>query len=262
MKKVALVSGWYVFNEYKQLTEDHRYILDCLYSTAKKYFLKDCDVDYIFLSNEDIQIEGVKNIKIEYGNIHGFWHMCLMKILALRYIPDDYDAIFVCDTDQIFVNPVKKEDLDNDMVIVEHFYYPKVDGIHESITNCIDLNFNTKEERWTMGNFFGGKREAMKGLLEASEKWHAQYINEKEHHGFHFYTRYPEELFLIKYIYENNVPHTRLATSIYPHETGANFFLSNFQEDEKSYESIPEVRLIHNTKQNVPTLKKIITNYI
>lgn len=261
MKKVALVSGWYIFTDHKEISENNRYILECLYNTAKKHFLPDCEVDYIFISNEDIIIDGVKNIKIDY-KIEGFWHMCLMKILSLKYVPDDYDAIFVCDTDQIFVNTVNKEDLDHEMVIVEHFYYPTVESIHENITKSVELNFDTKKERWTMGNFFGGKTDTIKKLVRFSENLHNRHVKDPYDEHIHFYTRYPEELFLIKYIYENNIPHIRLNTCSFPHEKGSNYFLSDFQENESSYIPFPEVRLLHNTKKNIQTLKNVINYYI
>lgn len=262
MKKIAFVAGWYTYDGRSGIHENNEYVLNCLYNTAKKYFLLDCDVDFIFITNdENIKIENVKNIKIDH-KVDGFWHMCLMKILSLKYIEDEYDIIFVSDTDQIFVNPVTKDILDSDFYLLNHFYYPTIKSIHDQITDTVPLNFDTTSNFWTMGNFFGGLSHIMKSLSKYTEEQHNLYVSEKYNPDIHFYTRYPEELFLIKYIFENNIPHKRLHTTMDPKSSGENYFLSDFKDDESVYPLLPEVKVLHNTKKNIEVLKKIINYYI
>jgi hypothetical protein len=266
MSKIAFVSGWYSYGNNYGIAEHHKYILDCLYNSAKKYFLKEHNVDFIFITNDEtIKIDNVQNILIDH-QVDGFWYMCLMKILSLKYLDNKYDYIFVSDTDQIFVNYVDNELLQDNFYMLNHFYCPTIESVHKDIIPPVDekykvpLNFENKKDFWTMGNFFGGKSQIMLDLCSFSEHQHNIY-RDVYHPDFHFYTRYPEELFLIKYIYENNIPHKRLNSTVFPQSTGGDYFLSDFQEDIEIYPNISEVRLIHNTKKNVDLLKKIIKYY-
>lgn len=265
MSKIAFVSGWYGFDNQTGINENNRFILQCLFDSAKKNFLPNHDVDIIFMSNNDIKFDNVINVNFDY-TVGTFWHMCLMKILSLRYLEDKYDYIFVADTDQIFTKIVNDDDvLNDDIIIVNHFFNPHIEGIHIENTdpNIIPLHCDTMANKWTMGNFFGGKRETMMKLLEFTEFWHNQY------HGIqfldraiNFYTRYPEEYFLIKFIYENNISHKRLTTTVLPMNNELDYFLSDFQDKEEIYPDLVSVKLLHNTKKSVETLEKIIKYYI
>lgn len=263
MKKIAFVSGWYNYGVGYGISDNNRFILQCLFDTAKKYFLKNHDVEFIFITNTDIELDGVTNIKIDH-NVYGFWPMCLMKVLSIKYLEDKYDYIFINDTDQIFTDYVTDEILNNDMTIVEHFFYPTVEGIHNEITQTdkVTLNFNTKIHHWTMGNFFGGKSNIMINFLKFTEYWDNEYrkLPLLENEGF--YTKYPEEFFLIKFIYENNIQHSRLLTTAFPSSTDKDYFLSDFQNNDSIYPESIKVKLLHNTKKSVETLKKIIKFYI
>jgi len=267
MKKVAFVSGWYVFNGQKGIHPIHKFVLECLYKSAKKFFLKEHNVDFIFITNDEtIKIDDVKNVVINH-KVDGFWYMCLMKILSLKYLEEEYDYIFVNDTDQIFVNEIGDELLKDNFYLLNHFYYPTIESIYRDITppveknDIVPLNFENKNDYWTMGNFFGGKSELMKNLCSFTETQHNLYVREKYHPDFHFYTRYPEELFLIKYIYENKISHTRLHANGNPKATGMNYFMGDFYDKENIYPNIPEIRIIHNTKKNVELLKEIMQFY-
>lgn len=264
MKKVALVSGWYNFNNSNGISDVNKFVLNCLFDSAKKYFLPNQDVDFIFITNGDIQLEGVINMKVDH-KVNGFWHMCLMKILTLKHLDDKYDNVFVCDTDQIFTDYITDDILNENMLIVEHYYHPTIKSIHENITdtNQVPLNFDTTTELWTMGNFFGGKLDIMKSLCNFTEYWHNQYIGLPltPNNGAWFYCRYPEEYYLIKFIYENNIPFNRLESTYHPDSTHKEFFLGDFKEEEKLYPESIKVKLLHDTKKNVETLRNIIKFY-
>lgn len=276
MKKIAFVSGWYTNKESDIIYEKYKILLNCLYDSAKKHFLNDCDVDFIFITNSDkITIDNVINIKIDY-ELNNFWHICLMKILSIKYIEKKYDMIFVNDTDQIFVNKINLDYFNNDFFILKHYFTPSIKTIYEDILSTdIELNFDINNKEWTMGNFFGGKSEIMYDLCDFTEKIHKD--NFKEYHNysdknreFGFYTRYPEELFLIKFIYEKNINFNSLNSNMNPTENGNNYFLSDFNvniinnifnDNKYIYNSIPEVKIIHNTKQDFDLLDKIIKYY-
>jgi hypothetical protein len=71
-KKIAVISGWYNFGGNKGISEDYRFMTNCFYESAKKYFLPHHDVEFIFMNNSDITIDGVTNINlviIIYKNI-------------------------------------------------------------------------------------------------------------------------------------------------------------------------------------------------
>lgn len=261
MKKIAFVSGWYTLGPQQGINEENSFVLESLYKSAKKYFFPNHDVEFIFITNDkSIELEGITNIKIDHP-IEGFWHMCLMKILALKYLEDKYDYIFVNDTDQIFVDYVNEDLLNHDMTLLEHYYYPLVKSIHEEVTDTVELNFDTAKERWTLGNFFGGKSEVIKGLVTNSENWHETYKQHPYSPHIHFYTRYPEELFLIKYVFENNIEHKRLIARGTPQEAEEVNFLCDFQDNIEVYDNLKHVVMFHNTKKNVEVLKKVIHKY-
>lgn len=260
MKKIAFVAGWYNYGGQKGLHDKHRFVLECLYKSAKKYFLPNHDVDFIFITNDDIEIEGATTLKIEH-TVEGFWHMCLMKILSLNYLEGTYDNVFVNDTDQIYVDYVDESILDQDLVFLEHYFCPLVKGIHEEVTDIVELNFDTTKERWTMGNFFGGKTEVMKDLASTATYWHDLYTRPSYNPDHNFYSRYPEELFLIKYVFEKNIPHTRLNSTLHFTAATKNNFLCDFQEDENAYSNLENIVLVHNTKKDVEVLQKIIKSF-
>jgi hypothetical protein len=252
-KKIAFISGWYNFGGNNGISEDYRFMTNCLYDSAKKYFLPNHDVEFIFITNGEFTINGVTNIKIDQ-KIDGFWEMCLMKILSLKVVENKYDYIFVNDNDQIYIKEVGDEILESDFTFLDHYFAPPVKGIHEEITDIVELNFNTSEEKWTMGNFFGGKQKNMLELLSLTEENHKKYFGHNYNQN-HFYSRYPEELFIIKYVFENNINHKRLNCCFNPLDTTSEVFLGDFSVKESDHFKIKNTKLLHGTKQNLNKLK-------
>lgn len=252
--KIAVVTGWFNFGGQGGISDDIRFMTDCFFNSAKKHFLPHHDVDFIFMNNSDIKIEKVKNINFNY-EIDGFWHMCLMKILSLRFLDNEYDYIFVHDNDQVFIKDVNDNILDSDFVFLDHFYYHNVDAIHKEVTDIVELNFDTLKETWTMGNFFGGKKKNMMELLENTEKFHNKYFG---HHykDQHFYSKYPEEIFILKYVFENNINYKRLNNCTNPLEAYSEVFLSDWGDHDNIPEEVKNVTLLHNVKKDLTRLKK------
>jgi hypothetical protein len=282
-KKIAFISGWYSGPEKIEMTENHKFIIECLYNSGKKYFLPNHEVDFIFITNDERnKIEGVQNIVIDY-NIVDFWHACLMKILCINYIDKEYDYVFVNDYDQFYVNEVTDDDiLKDDVTILEHYYSTigdvRVETINTVIINnkLIPLNFDTEKHLWTMGNFFGGKFELMKTLSKSTEQDHEKYMNlHFGGGGGGFYCQYPEELFLIKYIYENGLTPNLLSTNQSVKHDRRPVFQTQFepinptQETATSIDDIslhPQiydiVKLVHNIKIDLDGLRNVIKLYV
>lgn len=254
-KKIAFVSGWYNFGGNQGISDDYRFMTNCLYESAKKYFLPNHDVEFIFMNNSNVTIDGVTNINFEY-KIDNFWHMCLMKILSLRYLKDEYDYIFINDNDQIYIKEVGDEILETDFTFLDHWFKPTTQSIHREVTDIVELNFDTTKNQWTMGNFFGGKQKNVLELLEITEENHKKYFGHN-YNQIHFYTRYPEEIFTLKYVYENNINHKRLNCSFNPLDTKEEVFLGDFSKEESDHFKIKNTKLLHDTKKNLEKLKKI-----
>lgn len=261
-KKVALISGWYSDDDDGYLTSDQEFIFSCFFNSAKKYFTPDQDLDLIFITNSkniNINISGVKNLKIDYET-KGFWHICLMKILSLKFIKEEYDFIFVSDYDTMFVDNIKDELFEEDLYIMDHYYRPLVKDIHADITNTVKLNFDANEKLWTMGNFFGGKYSIMMDLQKFAEEQHNLHVKEFYDNEIYFYSRYPEELFLIKYVYEKNINHKRLLPT-FEGQKNPGYFSMDFPEKESSYPVKESVKKLHNTKKDINLLEKVAKYY-
>lgn len=254
-KKIAFLAGWYDYGGRRFPIDDITTLLTCLYKSGKKYFLPNHDVDFIFLTNGDYTINDVKNIRFERP-IDGFWEMCLMKILSIRQLQDKYDYIFVHDTDQIYIKDVSEDILDPDFVLLNHWFSPPLKDVHGGVTDIVKLNFDSTGLQWTMGNFFGGKYENMMNLLEMTEREHQNHLGHN-FDGQHFYARYPEELFVLKYAYENNINIKRLDCVMHPNLTDQEVFLGEYNVDMEETNKIKNATLLHNTKLNIPNLKKM-----
>jgi hypothetical protein len=83
-KKVAFVSSFW-HKDGGVLTDEQRIIFDALYKSARKYFLPSENVEHIFITNTTTQLEGVTNILVNSQQT-SFWHICLMKILSLKFL--------------------------------------------------------------------------------------------------------------------------------------------------------------------------------
>lgn len=258
MSRIAFVSGFYVYGGRIKMTEDQIFMYNCLYDSAKKHFLKGHDVEFIFVTNSYSKIEGVTNIKIE-KRISGYHEMLLMKILCVDYLKDEYDYIFVNDGDQIFVGDVGDELLSNNFNILKHFYDPPIDGILQNLTPFVDIDCDQKTNRWTMGNFFGGRSKEFLNLLNKTKEYHERYKGFYDRH-IGFYAIYPDEVLLVKYLNEESVDYTWLDCIMVPGEK-EEIFLSDFQDDINFYPKLINVKLLHNTKKNLDVLREIIKYY-
>lgn len=260
MSKIAFVSGYYSISKNTRMSESTKFMYECLFNSAKKFFLKDHDVDFIFINNNDDYIDDVTNIQID-EEISSYNKMLLMKILCVEYLENKYDYIFVSDGDQIFVNDVVGSDLlTHDFNILDHFFKPKTKDILNILTDDVLIDGDIENSCWTMGNFFGGKRTEFMELLRKTKEYHNNYlhiVNPK----FGFYAKFPDEVFLIKYMLEENKNFNRLNTLMVPTNSEFKFFLSDFQKNEDFYPNFNSSKLLHDTKKNLDTLKKIIKYY-
>jgi hypothetical protein len=261
--KIAFVSGYYFLNNKEKINDELRTIFNALYKSAKNHFLKNHDVDFIFLTNGQDEIENVKNIHFDYEIKQGGTnHAIVLQILSLKYIKDNYDYIFIHDHDQIYVNDVDENLLLNsDFVLLDHFWKPaRIDELLPHITTLVDMNFDTSKEFWTMGSFYGGKGQVVKELVEKSWIWHDHYLA-LSNGGF--YANYPAEVFVIKFVFENNINNKRLSSHMNPTELSTGVFFSNIEmlgiNNIDEYESkIKNVTLLHNTKSSFSVLENIL----
>lgn len=260
MKKIAFVSGFYCFGHQHIPDVNQKFMYECLYKSAKKYFLPNQDVDFIYVTNCNIKIDGVTNIRIN-KKIKGYHEMLLMKILCVEYLQQEYDYIFVNDGDQIFVDYVGDEILENDFNVVKHFFSPSIRGVLENMTQFVEIDGDIDTNEWTMGNFFGGKSDEFMGLLNKTKEYHEKYKNFYDPDNG-FYTRFPDEVFLMKYVVEENKNYNRLPAITIPNHIDGNFFVSDFQDNVNFYPNFTNVKLLHNTKKNFDTLRQIIKYYI
>jgi hypothetical protein len=259
MEKIAFVSGFYCFGG-NRLNDDARFMYECLYNTAKKYFLPNHNVEFIFVTNCMTSIDGVTNIHIK-KNLRGYNEMLLMKILCVDYLKDSYDYIFVNDGDQIFVDYVGDELLENDFNVVKHFFTPKIKGVLENMTQFVKIDGDIDTNEWTMGNFFGGKSDEFLNLLKKTKEYHNKYKDMYDPHNG-FYSKFPDEVFLAKYYVEEGRKFNWLNTTHIPNTEKGDFFLSDYQDDVNFYPNFTNVKLLHNTKKNFDTLRQIIKYYI
>jgi hypothetical protein len=241
---------------------------DYFFKTAKKYFLKKHDVDFLTITNIDNHINNkdVQVIKVDYP-IDGLYHALTMKVLCLEFVKKEYDYIFVADADQIFVNEVNDEDiLNDDYVFLRHFYRPKFNGILSECTDYLTINFDGENVEWTMGNFFGGKKKVMEELLKFSKKIHEENFPKNISKNYEYYCKYAEEFFVGAFPHEKNVSYKTLSSITNPYEDLNNdYFLSDFIDDNKEqtlYQNIKNVKILHNTKKNLEQLDRVIKFFI
>ena len=259
MSRIAFVSGFYVYGGRVKMTPEQIFMFECLYDSAKKYFLKNHEVEFIFITNSYSKIEGVNTIKID-KKITGYHEMLLMKILCVDYLKEQYDYIFVNDGDQIFVDHINDDLLEHNFNIQRHFYNPAIDGVLENLSPFINIECDRKNNHWTMGNFFGGKSDEFLRLLNKTKEYHERYKN-FYHKDIGFYAIYPDEVFLVKYLNEESVDYNWLKSITIPGEVEGDFFVSDFQDDINFYPNFTNVKLLHNTKKNLSVLKEIIKYY-
>jgi len=143
----------------KQIPEDQ---LSLLIDSAKKYFLKDHQVNFVVFTDmsEHPRIQDVNFVKIDNSHSESLNYHQFQKVLSLNYCNlDNYDYIFVNDTDQMYINPVTDDDLISDqLVILNHFDSNcKTKSSLENFWSDV-IRIEDPEIEHTMGNFFGGPK--------------------------------------------------------------------------------------------------------
>ena len=222
--------------------------LNLLYTTAKKFFLPNHQVDFVLFSDNDISIDGVTTIKINTPKILSKSYYQFLKVLSLNEINlENYDYIFVNDSDQMYVDYVNDEDLlNNKLCILSHFYRSM--SLKEHIKFWTDIiEIEDPNVQHTMGNFFGGPKDLMKGFLNyCNEFWR---VNENySFRGSGFFAEYPEEILLIKYILDKKIPFVRLSTDI---QMSNKSFMTNINASGNVLNDYKNFKLIHNTKIDI-----------
>ena len=275
--KIALVGSLCFPPQYHpDLINKYIVCLEVLFKSAKKYFLPNHNVDFLLITNRDdiqLDLDFVKTIRIDY-DVYNNWHGYAMKVLNLGYIPKEYDYIFGSDVDSIFVNEVTDEDiLSNDFVVMKHWMNPTFNSILQSVTDYITVDFDGDSETWVMGNFFGGKSEKIYELFKESTQIHNDLFGKKIREDCNFYSRYPEELFIGKYVNENKVDYKYLIGCMgFSHSLTENFFLGDFEfvnqefiknnNNETLFVNTDNVKLLHATKINMDTLALFAKKHI
>lgn len=273
--KIALTASLCFPPQYHpDLINKYVFCLEILFKSAKKYFLTKHDVDFLLIINRDdikLNLDFVKTIVIDH-EVYNNWHGYGMKVLGLNYVPKEYDYIFGSDVDSIFVNEVTDEDiLSNDFVAMKHWNNPTFNSILNSVTEHITVDFDGDNVSWIMGNFFGGKSEIMYDIFKMSNEIHNKLFNVVVLEQYHFYTGYPEEVFLGKYIYENNIDCKHLTGALgFSLQPESNFFLGDFEfvnqefikNNETSFVNTDNVKLLHATKINMDTLALFAKKHI
>lgn len=262
MKKIALINMLF-FNDSikKDKVKDYLTMSNCFFRSAEKYFLKNHDVDYIVITNqeENIGLDYVKHIKTDYETKE-FHHILLMKVLGLQFLQDEYDYIFVSDADQIIINEITDEDLlTHEYSFMSHYFGTTLKSIEKSMTTFVEVNCEPKDH-WTMGNFYGGSSKNMYELFRQSKEIHENLYPHSIMQEHKFYCKYPDELFIAKYAYENDVDYKLLSSNL-NFSNGENSFLSDFKDHEGHYPNVHNAKILHDTKKSFDVLNKIIKYY-
>lgn len=259
MSKVAFISGYYFIQRLNKMSDDVKFMYNSLYDSAKKFFLPNHDVDYIFITNGNDTLPNVKNIKID-RYIDGGNEMLLMKILCVNYLTDQYDYIFVNDGDQIFVDYVGDELLSHDFNAVKHFFSAKSTEVLKSLTDYVTISGDTDNIVWCTGNFFGGKSSVFNRLLTNVIYQDTEFKKYNDANR-HYYATYPDEVLLMKFLIENNINYNELESNASLIESDEKSFLGDFIDDRSLYPKFNNVKLLHNTKKNLTLLSEVINYY-
>lgn len=257
----AFVSSYFHYENGGEMNLNQIHMYEALYKSAKKYFLPNTDVEFIFITNTDTTFSNITNINFKLDNrIQSYQHILLMKLLCLKYLTKQYEYIFVSDGDQLWIDYINEDFLKNEFYIMEHYFKPSAQRILNEVTSVIKIDGLTEHEEWTMGNFFGGKSHVMMDLLRHSEEWYEEY-SKTNSANLDFFAVYPDEVFIMKYMVEQNKNFTRLNTVTVPGISDVKYFCSDFQIDETLYPHINNAKVLHNTKKDVSTLNKITKYY-
>ena len=286
---------------------------NAMFRTAKKYFLKNHDIEFILITNVSnieefgIDTDLINLIKVEYNSITSLQHAHLMKILSIEFLDTTkYERMYSVETDCIFINEVVDDDLlPYNMVAQRHWAkteagYGRVwwNTCAFPVEEYVNFDPNTPGIEWVMGNFYGGKSELLKDMMEKTKALHIKWtdiVNSEgpsfytgKTHNWPFYALYPEELFLGKYIHEN-VKDVKLLEGIFDLEEEIDrekcnapdgfyclpgwgvylrsdrtkqYWLSELKANESLYPNITLAKLLHATKSNFQLLDKVLPYYI
>lgn len=225
-----------------------------LYNSAKKFFLPNHEIDYILFTDNDINIDNVRTIKIDTPHIQSVNYYQFLKVLTLNKIDiNEYDYIFVNDTDQMYVDYVNDFDLlTNEMCLLSHFY-PQVKTKEQMIYWSDIVEINDPNMQHTMGNFFGGPKNLIKKFLDFCNNFWEQNKNHS-FNGTGIFSVYPEEVLLIKFIIDNNIREKRLLSQLHFENKG---FMTNINAFGDLIQNLNNFKLIHNIKHDIDFAKKI-----
>jgi hypothetical protein len=231
--------------------------LSLLYNTAQKYFLSNHNVDFVLFSDDDIIIDGVKTIKIEKPHLQSINYYQFLKVLSLNTIDlDQYDYVFVNDTDQMFVNPVSESDvLTNELCILSHFY-PNIKTKEQMVFWSDVVEINDPNKQHTMGNFFGGPVSIIKNFLNFCNDFWSKH-KEYSFNGTGIFSVYPEEVLLIKFLIDYDIKEKRLISQLHFENVG---FMTNINAFGELIPNLKNFKLIHNIKHDIEFAKKILNS--
>lgn len=259
--KIALINTLFFNGRGYHLEGDYFDTSEVFFRSAKKFFLPNHDVRLILITNIDREhpLDYVEHIHVDYiAPEHQ--HALFMKVLCLQFLKEEYDYIFVADADQIIVSEITDKDvLDVDYVFMEHFTHILFKDALPIMTPFIDVKYH-EGAGWTMGNFYGGKYRHVMNMYKEAQETHNKLYNNVTVPEYGFYCKYPDELFIAKYAYENEVNY-KLLPSEGTFLLDKDMFLSDFSTNEEDYEDTSNVRMLHNTKKDINFLKKLIKKY-
>lgn len=267
-KKIALISPMTSEVRNRPISATYKKCIRPFFLTAKKFFLPNSDnydVDFLFItnSNETCDLDFVKTIRIEEES-KGYSYGCLMKILCLEHVPNEYEYIFVADMDSIFAQEIKEEDLlGKPFVFLDHYYKPPLQSILETDT-FIKIGADISKEFWTMDTFIGGKYDVMMDFNKFARKHHNIHLGEQGPRGG-FYSYYPGEFFILKYVFETKIDHRRLSSccEFGPGESGRQFHIGELPNnlDSKNglgLEFLKHYKQLHQTKMKLEILDEVV----
>lgn len=259
--KIALINSLFFPSDNYHLINDYYDTSEAFFRTAKKNFLPNHDIHFILITNHSrkLDLNFVEHIVADYHPME-YNHLLFMKVLGLKFLTEEYDYVFVADADQIIVSEITDEDiLGCEYVFMQHFCNILFKDAHLEMTNFIDCKY-PENAIWTMGNFYGGEYKHVMNLYNLSQKYHDKLYQNSIMTEHNFYCKFPDELFITKYAYENEVNY-KILSSNGTFVNNGELFLSDFSTNEEDYFYTKNVKILHNTKKDITFLKKITKKY-
>lgn len=136
-----------------------------LIESARKFFLKDCKVNYFVFT--DGNIEPAEDVKVIYQKRLGWPHDTLMRFEVYYQNKDFFeecDYIFATDADMIFRSEVGHEVL-GDLVGTEHPGYRGRRGTYETRRQSTAFVDRNEGDIYFAGGFYGGSKEQFLKLI-------------------------------------------------------------------------------------------------